>query len=406
MRNATILAALFMSTALSAQVFTTWTTTEGLPTNNLRDVAVDAEGNIWLATQAGVSKFDGTSFETHNTMSHPGLASDDVVAIAVTANGDVWAGTDIGVSVFDGTSYTTYTTADGLSDDQINNIKQAPNGDVWLGTINGVTLYSSGTFTAFGTPNIPFGGVTYAAFADNGDVWLGGGLGGIIIYNGSTFSTITTANGLLSNKIRSIAFDGAQNKWVATARGISTLDAADQHSGDHTRPFVLPAPDTLNPVTDIVLDSQGRVWSGVYVDYLVTEGGVSTYDGNSWTQYETVDGLAGPNVRRLAVDANDDVWVTTSTGLTRISEVQNAIAELDRGPAFSLYPNPATSELNIVLEEAGTDRHLMEVYDAQLRLVRSGTMVAGRATIDVSTFEAGAYVAKIKGSVRRFVVVR
>jgi ligand-binding sensor domain-containing protein len=406
MRHSTFLTALLSSTLLSAQVFTTYTTVDGLPTNNLRDVAVASDGGIWLATQAGVCMFDGNSFTTHNTVSHPGLASDDVVAIAVTANGDVWAGTDVGVSVFDGAGYTTYTTADGLSDDQIANIKQAPNGDVWMGTINGATRYSNGTFTAFTSPDIPFGGVQYIAFAANGDVWLGGGLGGVIIYDGSTFTTLTTANGLLSNKVRSIAFDGAQNKWVATAKGISTFDAADQHTGDHTRPFVLPAPDTLNPVTDIVLDSQGRVWAGVYVDYLVTEGGVSTYDGFGWTQYETADGLAGPNVRRLAVDADDAVWVTTSTGLTKISGVVNSIVEDRTDAGFALNPNPAASELFVVAEDRIASRIDLEVYDAQLRLVLTRNILGGRGSVDVSALAAGTYIAKLNGGTQRFVVVR
>ncbi|MCB0769260.1 MAG: T9SS type A sorting domain-containing protein [Flavobacteriales bacterium] len=403
MRHLSTFAALLSGLFLFAQDFTTWTTDDGLPTNNLRDVAVAADGTIWLATQSGVSAFDGSTFETHTTTSHPGLATNDVMAIEVTANGDVWAGTDLGVSVFDGTSYTTYTTVDGLSDDQVKNIKQAPNGDVWLGTINGATLYSNGTFTAFGSPDIPFGGVQYIAFADNGNVWLAGGLGGIIIYNGSTFSTMTTANGLLSNRIRSIAIDAAQNKWVATAQGISTFDALDQHSGDHTRPFILPAPDTLNPATDIVIDGQGTVWSGIYVDYLVTEGGVSAYNGSGWTQYEEVDGLAGPNVRRLAVDAEDAVWVTTSTGLTRITSPSIGLNERSVDPLFSLYPNPTSDRVNLEIAMEGMVQ--VQLFDIGGRLLRSDAS-NGRLILDVADLSIGTYFVRIGNRVEKLVVAR
>ena len=410
MKHTFTLLALCVATALSAQTFTTWTTADGLPSNDLRDVAVDAAGNIWLASQFGVVRFDGSTFTVHNTTSHPGLAADGILAIAVAANGEVWAGTDFGVSVFDGSNYTTYTTADGLSDDQITNIKQAPNGDVWIGTINGATLYRNSTFTAYGSPNIPFGGVTHIAFASNGDVWLSGGLGGVIVYNGSTFSTLTTANGLLSNRVRSIAFDGG-DKWVATSKGISTFDALDQHTGDHTRPFILPPPDTLNPVTDIALDSHGVVWAAVYVDYLVTEGGVCAYDGNAWVQYETADGLAGPNVRRLAIDANDDVWVTTSTGLTRISGFQIGIAENVNDAGFALYPNPVVDQLDVVMENGTTALTSIRVFDAGMRMVLTDNVLGSRSTavrtsLDVSSLEAGVYFLQVGRGTRKFVIAR
>jgi ligand-binding sensor domain-containing protein len=406
MKQLFTLVVFIVSTVLSAQVFTTWTTAEGLPTNDMRDVAVAADGTIWLATSQGVVAFDGTTFTVHNTTTHPGLADNDVYAIATTAAGEVWAGTDFGVSVFNGSTYTTYTQANGLGDDVVRNIKEAPNGDVWIATLNGATRFSASAFTAFGSPNIPFGGTTSVAFSANGDVLLGGGLGGMIVYNGSTFSTVTTANGLLSNRIRSIAVNNAQERWIATAEGISVLDASNNHITDHASVFILPPPDELNPITDILVDDFGRVWAGVYVDYLVTEGGISMYDGAQWTQWETSDGLAGPNVTRIALDDDGNLWVATSTGLTRMSGINIGIAENAPAASFQLFPNPAATTLSIVLEQGNTPRSPFAIYDAQSRRVMDGTIIPGRNTIDVSAFEAGIYVARIGNSVQRFVVAR
>lgn len=406
MKQSLTLTALCLGAVLNAQIFTNWTTADGLPGNDLRDVAVANDGNIWLATQSGVAMYNGSSFTVHNTTSHPGLANNDVYAIATTINGEVWAGTDFGVSVFNGSSYTTYTTLDGLGDDQVTNIKQAPNGDIWIGTINGATRYSNGTFTAFGSPDIPFGGVQHFAFAPNGDVWMSGGLFGVIVYDGSSFSIINTSNGLISNRIRSIAFDADGNKWIATAEGISVLNSANAHVADHEHVFILPPPDELNPITDILVDSYGRVWAGVYVDYLVTEGGVSMYDGTIWNQWETSDGLAGPNVTRMAMDEDGSLWIATSTGLSRMSGINIGIAEQQQAPAFALFPNPASNAVTLVLEQTPTQRSTFEILDAQARRVAEGLITNERNTIDVSTFEAGVYMARIGSSVQRFVVAR
>lgn len=403
MRTLLLAATIGIPLAHSAQTFTTWTTADGLPANDLRDVAIAPDGAVWIATQLGVARFDGGTFTVHNTSSHPGLANNDVQAIAVAPNGEVWAGTDFGVSHFDGTAYTTYTTADGLGDDEVKCVRVAPNGDVWIGTINGVTRYSGGTFTAWGMPDLPFGGVWHIAFAGN-TVWLSGGLGGAIRYSGGTFTAVTTTQGLISDRIRSIAIDGSARKWVGTAEGISVLDANDMHLVDHTRMLQLPPPDTLNPVTDVAVDASGRVWAAIYVDYLVTEGGVAVYDGQDWTQFETSDGLAGPNVRRLAVDADEAVWVTTSTGLTRISGVTIGIAE-QRRAAVGLFPNPASVQVQVVLERpvAGTP---VEVFDAAGRSVMRHPVMGDRQLLDVSALAPGLYTVRVSGAVSRLLVTR
>lgn len=395
-----------LATLVGAQTFTSWTTADGLPSDDIRDVAVAADGTVWLATSQGVAAFDGTTFTVHNTTTHPGLANNDLQAIAAISTGDIWVGTDFGVSVFDGSAYTTYTTADGLGDNAIKNIKEAPNGDIWIATINGATRYNGGVFTAFASPNIPFGGALHIAFASNGDVLIGGGLGGVIVYNGTTFSAITTAQGLLSNRVRSIAVDEAQNKWVGTASGISVLDATNTHTVDHPIVFILPPPDELNPITDVVIDAHGRIWAGVYVDYLVTVGGVSVYNGTTWGQYETTEGLAGPNVRRLAVDADDDIWVSTSTGLTEISNVSIGMDENLASTGFGLFPNPASSTMTITMENSPSARSTVEIFDAQQRLVLSKGITADRTDLDVSGLENGMYFARIGGGMRKFLVAR
>jgi ligand-binding sensor domain-containing protein len=393
-----------LSLQLSAQTFTSWTTADGLPSDDVRDVAVAADGTLWFATAQGVAAFDGTTFTVHNTTTHPGLANNDTYAIAVMANGDVWVGTDFGVSVYDGSTYTTYTSANGLGDDAVKNIKQAPNGDVWIATINGATKYNGGTFTAYGMPQIPFGGAMHVAFANNGDVLFSGGLAGVVVYNGTTFTTIGTADGLLSGRVRSIAVDEAQTKWVGTAEGISVLNASNAHTTDHQNVFILPPPDELNPITDVVIDQSGRVWAGVYVDYLVTVGGVSYYSNGVWGQYEESDGLAGPNVRRLAVDADNDIWVTTSTGITEISNISIGIAERASTGGFNLFPNPASAYVEVVREGSLTGTVMMEVRDAAGRLVSATNTTADRIRLDVSAMEAGVYSVRIGDRVQKLLV--
>ena len=64
---------------------------------------LDNNNNLWIGfSYGGASKFDGTTFTNYNTTN--GLPSDAVWAIDVDADNNIWFGTENGVAVFDGAS--------------------------------------------------------------------------------------------------------------------------------------------------------------------------------------------------------------------------------------------------------------------------------------------------------------
>jgi ligand-binding sensor domain-containing protein len=88
--------------------------TDGLISTSVLSVVIDKDGNKWIGTQGGVSKFDNVNWTTYNTTS--GLAGNNVMAIAIDIKGKKWFGTEGGgVSKFDGTNWTTYNTSNGLA---------------------------------------------------------------------------------------------------------------------------------------------------------------------------------------------------------------------------------------------------------------------------------------------------
>ena len=82
--------------------------------------------------------------------------------------------------------------------------------------------------------------------------------------------------------------------------------------------YLLPPPDTLNPVVEMDIDISGNVWVAIYVGYLA-EGGVAVYNGSQWQDFDVSDGLIGPNIKGVVTDNNGNAWVATSTGISKIS---------------------------------------------------------------------------------------
>ena len=96
-----------------------------------------------------------------------------------------------------------------------------------------------------------------------------------------------------------------------------------------------------------------------------------------WDQLETSDGLAGPNVRRLSVSPENNIWVATSTGLTRIGDTTQ-----DRGlpsrVGLQARPNPRSTHTNLIFSETLSSGARIDVLDMQGRTLRTMRGTGGR----------------------------
>src|SRR5215207_10551500 len=68
----------------------------GLPSDQVRAVAQDAEGQMWFGTDAGLARYDGRRVQS---VTSEGLAGPRVRALAVGPDGALWVGADSGAFV-------------------------------------------------------------------------------------------------------------------------------------------------------------------------------------------------------------------------------------------------------------------------------------------------------------------
>ncbi len=82
---------LFVST-VSGQYYQTnlfpYDITSGLPHNEINDIAKDKIGYVWIATENGLSRFDGYNFINFNNQSHPNIFKDNRIK-QIEENGDL-----------------------------------------------------------------------------------------------------------------------------------------------------------------------------------------------------------------------------------------------------------------------------------------------------------------------------
>ncbi len=202
--------------------------------------------------------------------SHPQLdpqIASYVVEVFEDSKGNLWFGTmSKGAARFDGKTLTYLTTNDGLIGNTVTSFEEDDLGNIWLSTHSGLSKY-----------------------------------------NGKTFTNYTINEGLIHHRLSDLLIDKTGTLWVGTWGGVSKFD------GSTFTDFPLPTPEitppayqeTANWVTEIMEDRQGNIWFGR------SGYGACKYDGTTFTQYTTEDGLPSNCVQAILEGNEGDIWFGT-----------------------------------------------------------------------------------------------
>jgi len=79
-------------------------TNSGIPSNIINCIVTDSIGNVWVGTDKGLSKYDGTNWTTYNTKNSP-ILSDNIRKIVIDKQGKKWinfnTSLDLKFNIFD-----------------------------------------------------------------------------------------------------------------------------------------------------------------------------------------------------------------------------------------------------------------------------------------------------------------
>ncbi|MCC7352959.1 MAG: glycosyltransferase [Anaerolineae bacterium] len=298
-------------------IWTTFTTAEGLPANQVNNLLLDGVGRVWMAigTETGTggllalnvngtphNKADDQRVVFTSFDSFSGLPVNVVLTVARDANGRIWTGTAAGAAVLDyGTSpfakgddrWQNFGVGDGLPDDQITSIAFGGDGTRWFGTRRGgAAVLSDG-----GTP-----------FGKSDDRW----------------TSFTTADGLAALEVRQVLATGPQGlRWFATAAGLSSLDdrgSPHDKAGDLWR--TVTADDCLASNALLSVLPGDSVWFGTEfagASLLVREATSQGFRELGWLHFTAREGLASDTVFGMAADPTGTWWLGTDGGATAVS---------------------------------------------------------------------------------------
>lgn len=273
----------------------------------------------WIGTSGGVIRYD-TRNDTHDVFDNKvdGILSNGIFHIS-ELDGKIAAGTyGGGLSLYDpaGGKWRNYNIPDGLADQFVYDVHKAANGDVWIATWSGANRVRGGKL------DDPAAWQTYDV--EN----TGGGLPNRWVYaleegrdGAMWFATeeglARFANGQWTNWKHSDGL-GAPYEMVKDAIQ-STNDpakASQHHARSKTEQGLEDVNVAYNPnyIISLKVDRDGVVWCGTW------GAGLARFDGKSWRNYTTADGLPANHIFMLYLDPDGRLWAGTNHGLAKMKK--------------------------------------------------------------------------------------
>ncbi|HEX4416944.1 MAG TPA: two-component regulator propeller domain-containing protein [Kofleriaceae bacterium] len=256
---------------------------DGLPNSNVRAIAQDHRGFIWMGTQDGLVRYDGIEMRIYRTVETDptSLSSGYITALAVDDSGSVWVGTaEHGVNLYD------------------------PNTD---------------TFTRFGKGALSSEGVTAIAKDRKNRMWFAMSGGGLNRFEPASRTFTPFLGKPLDTAITALDADPVGNLWLGTAS-----DGVIRWNPEGNSSAIRPTPgdDTglgSAPITAILAGSSGKIWIGSDGEGLI---GLEPATGKLTHFRNAADDPASLSDNHLSVlfeDRSKNLWIGTTDGLNKMA---------------------------------------------------------------------------------------
>ncbi|MBN1117766.1 MAG: response regulator [Bacteroidales bacterium] len=307
--------------------------------NSIYCIYEDKFNNIWIGTDwNGLNKLELNKDRfTHfyaEKQSENNLVNNVIYSLLLDEN-DLWIGTEEGVNIYNRETsdfklfQSSPSNPESISHNHVRSLLKDNNGDIWIGTENGLNKYNRET-NSFQRFNNIFDEnakqiIISLSQSKDGKIWIGTYAEGLICFNPLTktsekFKNIPgDPNSLSDNIIWKTLEDSDGNIWIATEQG--GLCKLNRSTGVFSRYTHNPNDSKSlanNFVVTLFIDSENNFWVG-------TRDGLCKMTFNNdgkpyFTVFHQNDGLSSPTINGITEDEMNNLWLTTTKGLTRFNK--------------------------------------------------------------------------------------
>ncbi|MEI7900411.1 MAG: triple tyrosine motif-containing protein [bacterium] len=335
-----------------------WQSDVGLPDNTVVGIDLAPDGFLWVATPAGLVRFDGLRFQPFAAVTAAGGAANLIQAMWVDRSGRLWLAKECGtvICVDQGTT-TVMTVAEGVPNLVPETTAVDSAGGVWLSYVGGkVVRIQEGRVRAFTEADgLPGGGTCQLTSDADGHVWFSQG-GWVGVYRDGRFRQLAEV------KAQCITAAKAGGIWICTGKELSRYTEGGSLKKVGDLPTALPevTPTVLHEdrsatflwigtkeaglfrysgivvkvtehqqILSVKSDQQGNVWIGT------RGGGLNQLKPKAVELLSPASPIEFVPVRSLCQDMTDTRWIVTQNGMVWRSWGGGWVPLSDDGWTFS-----------------------------------------------------------------------
>jgi signal transduction histidine kinase/ligand-binding sensor domain-containing protein len=301
---------------------------DGLSSDSVEHAFEDSEGNVWLATAAGVDCFRYIPVVSFSV--HEGLAAGASVGSIFSArDGTVWIGNHGELDFVRGNVVSSIGPKQGLRGDRVTSLFEDHASRLWVGLDNGLLIYEHGRFTPVRRPDGGPVGIVLAMTEDiDHNVWAS------VIRNppGRPTKLICFRDGKFVKEISdqkldifSLAADPQSGLWLGLIQG-----GLARYRDDQVQVFPLKDPNARVP--QVLVNSDGSVLAA-------TNRGLVARQGDNQHTLDDNNGLPCNRIFAMVTDKHSDLWLYAQCGLIKIKsdELQRWREHPDLKVKFDLF---------------------------------------------------------------------
>ncbi|MCB9047299.1 MAG: hypothetical protein H6550_14290 [Chitinophagales bacterium] len=316
---------------------------DGLIQSQVRGLAQDNYGHLWVGTWGGLSRYDGTQFTNYNVRN--GMLDNTVLCVATDKQGNIWLGGQEGISLYNGKKFEHFRLVSQesteprsikkicISDDnsawcntdnsiyhiagkQVKKLKLPDSNMIvsallpvadtlWIATNNGKIFrhfnnsWDSLFYSIPGYTKPPVFTTGIFRTKDNSIIFTTGS--GLFMYSNDSVKVVHTKSGLLYNiPFISIAEGNNGTLWLGTGSGAYSLKDSVLKKYNKENGF------TDNTITSILADKEGSIWFG-------SDGqGLYRFSGAQFSILDEKSNLPSEQVMSFTPTGSNNLYIGTA----------------------------------------------------------------------------------------------
>ncbi|MBI5384153.1 MAG: ATP-binding protein [Verrucomicrobia bacterium] len=309
-------------------VLRNWDLDDGLPSTRVNDIARTPDGYLWLATQRGLVRFDGTTFVTVNITNLPADKTPlRARCLLVDGKGDLWIGVRDRLLRRTGSDFEIKDLGATTGGGALNDMAEDSDGALWLATEGaGLVRLRRGEAERFGVESgLPSAAVAQVVCDAAGRLWAVAGRQLVTLQSGRW----QTPAGMPANSglVQTLAPAREGGVWVACTekesrgpaagvqRGVRLHKAKDGRWTSELEPYPWPEDSQQYQGFALLEDRRGRVWCA-------TAGGVFCWKPpGAWQRLVSETPWVQIEALQLVEDDTGSLWIgTRTTGLLQVQD--------------------------------------------------------------------------------------